>query len=302
MLLPSPPEGPTSRAHPRVAVLTLRGSRYGQHLLRTMALTVGRPALVVVSDNPFSRRWRLLRSVAGRIGWLDAVLYAIEETIWTIQPSTIASDAWPGYHAFAEVVAHVPSVSSPVVIEHLKRYGIDLLLLGQSGIVPEPVFAAPRMGTINAHPGWLPDDKGIDCAAWTILEGRFDRVGSSLHRVDRGVDTGPIISRRPYRWRGDETLPTIEARLYDDCVDLLVEAVAASRRGPLPVEANAGGSLRRKMPRADRSRARTQLNQYLATLRIETDGSRESQTSATGTEHSPLSATRVENSPPGSMR
>lgn len=250
-----------------------------------MAVQVGRPALVLVVENPISRRWRLLRSVAGRIGWRDAVLYAIEETARPTQPSTIASGDWPGYEALADAVEHVPAVSSPAVVEHLRRYAIDLLLLGQSGIVPEPVFAVPRMGTLNAHPGWLPDYKGIDCAAWAILEGRVDRVGSSLHRVDRGVDTGPIIERRQYRWRGDETLRMLEARLYDDCVDLLVGAVAASRLGELRSQANVGGSLRRKMPRADRARARMQLARHLATLRTGTDtGSRENSMPASGIE------------------
>lgn len=256
----------TARIDERIAVLTLDGSQYGQHLLRALSRHVGRPALVIVCDNSLRRRWRLLRSVAGRIGWRDAILYALEETASPTKPSTMSRDPWPGYGAFAEAVVQVSSVNAPSVAEHLRQHKIEILVLGQSGIVPESVLAAPRTGTINAHPGWLPDYRGIDCAAWTILDGRFDLVGSSLHWVDRGIDTGGIIRRRAYRWRGDESLRTLEARLYDDCVELLVEAVADIRRGTLPSEANVGGVLLRKMPRADRARVRVSLARHTASL------------------------------------
>lgn len=272
-MLPNPPSGSALRVDPRIAVLTLRGSRYGQHLLRTLVARVGRPALILVSANSLRRRWRLLRSVAGRIGWRDAMLYAIEETARPTQPSMASNAEWTGYEALADAVVYVPSVSSPIVAEELRRHQIDLLLLGQSGIVPETVFTVPKLATLNAHPGWLPFYKGIDCVAWTLLDGRFDQIGSSLHRVDRGIDTGEIVNQQLYRWRGDETLRVLEARLYDDCIDLLVDSIEAVRRGELRAQPNIGGVLLRKMPRAARVRARAQLAQHVATLRTRTSAS-----------------------------
>ena len=270
-VLPKNPHTDAARRDsPRIAVLTLRGSRYGRQLLRTLTARVGRPALVLVSDNSLQRRWRLLRSVAGRIGWRDAILYGFEETVRPTQPSMAAKDEWTGYGALADAVVHVPSVSSPIVADALRRHEIDLLLLGQSGIVPESVFTVPKIATLNAHPGWLPDYQGIDCAAWTVLDGRFDLIGSSLHRVDRGVDTGAIVTQRRYRWCGDETLQTLESRLYDDCIELLVEAVKDAGRGEFSLQPNAGGALFRKMPRAVRARACVHLARHVETLRAET--------------------------------
>ena len=250
----------------RIAVLTLAVSTYGHHLLRSLAAHGHRPALVVVLDNPLSRKVRLLRSVARRIGWRDALLYAVDETLSPTQPSSAPRGSWPGYDKVADAVVHVPVVSTPVAANQLRRHDIDVLLLGQSGIVPQSILDAPKVGTLNAHPGWLPDFKGIDCAAWTILAGRFALVGSSLHWVDAGVDTGRIIRQRQYRWRGDETLRLLEARLYDDCIELLVNAARDLERGTLASYDNVGGALYRKMRRADRARAARLLSERLATL------------------------------------
>ena len=163
----------------RIAVLTLAGSTYGHHLLRSLAAHGHRPALVVVLDNPLSRKVRLLRSVARRIGWRDGLLYAVDETLSPTQPSSAPRGSWPGYDKVADAVVHVPVVSTPVAANQLRRHDIDVLLLGQSGIVPQSILDAPKVGTLNAHPGWLPDFKGIDCAAWTILAGRSSGVPST---------------------------------------------------------------------------------------------------------------------------
>jgi hypothetical protein len=65
----------------RTAVITLDGSAYGATLLQRLARRQIPVHLAVVVENGFGRKWRLLRSVARRIGWTDASLYAIEEVV-----------------------------------------------------------------------------------------------------------------------------------------------------------------------------------------------------------------------------
>ena len=50
------------------------------------------------------------------------------------------------------------------------------------------------------------------------------RVGSTLHLVDSGVDTGAVLRRCPYTWNGDESMDLVGWRLWERCLDLLVEA------------------------------------------------------------------------------
>jgi methionyl-tRNA formyltransferase len=145
--------------------------------------------------------------------------------------------------------------------------GVDLVLLGQSGIVPSEVLKVPRIGTLNAHPGMLPEYRGIDCAAWAIERREFQLVGSSLHWVDAGVDTGPVVRRMPYRWRGDETLQVLGERLYDDCITLLADAAGNPEPGSADTCANSGGTQYYKMPRSLRRSAKRKLRDFLVSGR-----------------------------------
>jgi methionyl-tRNA formyltransferase len=248
----------------RVAVLTLEGSRYGKRLLHRLA-EAGRPAdLVVVVGGGTARNVRLLRGMARRIGWVDALRYAVEEVGRPLADPAPERGAARPYHELAGAVAHARSVRTPELPAVFEAHGIDLCLLGQSGIVPPPVLAASRLGTLNAHPGWLPAYRGVDCAEWALVHEDFDGVGSSLHWVDAGIDTGPIVRRRPYRWRGDETLRSLSARLVEDCLSLLAEAAEEARTAPLPALPNEGGRQYHKMPWAQRRVAASRLAAFLA--------------------------------------
>ena len=89
------------------------------------------------------------------------------------------------------------------------------------------MLAVPAYATLNAHPGILPDYRGMDPTFWAILEERFDHVGSTLHLVNQGIDTGAILERRFYRWQGSETMANLDQCLNEDCFDLLVESCQA---------------------------------------------------------------------------
>jgi methionyl-tRNA formyltransferase len=77
----------------------------------------------------------------------------------------------------------------------LAGYRPDLLVMyGFNWILPPAVFQLPRLGTINIHPGWLPRYRGAAPDLWAIRNGDRE-VGVTVHRVDEGVDTGPILAR-----------------------------------------------------------------------------------------------------------
>ncbi len=58
---------------------------------------------------------------------------------------------------------------------------------------PHAKFTGKRPVIINIHGGHLPDYRGCHCFFFALLEGRFDAIGSTIHYVDRGIDTGDII-------------------------------------------------------------------------------------------------------------
>jgi hypothetical protein len=244
---------------PRIGVLTTNRSAYGRALLHALAARGVPVRLVLVVDRSIRSDVRDIRRLARRVGWAGALGVARAEIGAPLGP-TRSTIAGPPLGGLASEVRRVGSRRSAMVRGLLQRAEIDLLLLGQTGIVPGEVLSVPSLGSLNAHPGSLPRYRGMDCAAWALLQGDRDAVGSTLHWVTEQVDAGPLVQWRPYRFRGDETLRLLEERLYDDCIRLLAEAAATVvQGGTLPAEPNAGGTLYHKMPIPQRREAERRL-------------------------------------------
>jgi methionyl-tRNA formyltransferase len=91
----------------------------------------------------------------------------------------------------------------------LARYlgkNIDLLVAhAWSYILPEAVFSAPAMGTINIHPSLLPKYRG-PAPHLQVLKNHDRLTGLTCHKIDAGIDTGPIIVQLSTPLKGDESL------------------------------------------------------------------------------------------------
>jgi hypothetical protein len=119
--------------------------------------------------------------------------------------------------------------------ETLRMLAPDLVVLVGADIVPAPVLAVPRLGTINAHYGLLPAYRGMNVTEWSVLQG--DPVGVTIHLVDAGVDTGDILLREEIPVAPGETFATLRRKHQDVAARLLVRAALQLRDGtarPLP--------------------------------------------------------------------
>lgn len=74
---------------------------------------------------------------------------------------------------------------------------------------------------VNLHISYLPWNRGSDPNFWSW----FDHTpkGVSLHFIDAGLDTGPIIAQREVKFTADDTLATSYQKLRAAAVDLLSE-------------------------------------------------------------------------------
>lgn len=112
--------------------------------------------------------------------------------------------------------------------EHIKKFEIELIILSgymrllSSGFV-ERHF--PRI--INIHPSLLPAFPGQD-AHTDVLKSGVRVSGCTVHVVDAGMDTGPILAqRRVPVFKGDERHQLVkrvqieEHRLYPEIIDLI---------------------------------------------------------------------------------
>jgi methionyl-tRNA formyltransferase len=125
--------------------------------------------------------------------------------------------------------------SSEASVKELKP---DLIVFTGGGLIRKNILAIPELGVLNCHSGLLPRYRGMDTLEWTILEAQdtLPQVGLTLHFMDSGVDTGPILRRYMEELQPGGTLKTVRERLEPEMVRLIGEGVRDLQRGDLQAE------------------------------------------------------------------
>ncbi|UBI07569.1 phosphoribosylglycinamide formyltransferase [Corynebacterium falsenii] len=77
---------------------------------------------------------------------------------------------------------------------------------------------------INTHPALLPAFPGAHAVADAMAYG-VRVTGTTVHIVDSGVDTGPILDQRPVTVRSDDTVETLHERIKETERALLVDVL-----------------------------------------------------------------------------
>ncbi len=123
------------------------------------------------------------------------------------------------YKNFSDTIHIVDNFNSFHCEEILKKYCPDLIVLGGSRILHEKILRIPKIGVINAHPGLLPGYRGNDVIRWALYNG--DPLGVTVHFVDAGVDTGPIVLQKEMTIDKNDTISTLEHKAEVLAADLL---------------------------------------------------------------------------------
>lgn len=98
------------------------------------------------------------------------------------------------------------------IIEILEKYKVDLVVLAGYLRILTPIFVNKyKYKLINIHPALLPSFPGTDGYGDTWKYG--SKVGGcTIHFVDEGVDTGPIIIQKTNPIQEDDTLESFKER------------------------------------------------------------------------------------------
>jgi phosphoribosylglycinamide formyltransferase-1 len=99
-------------------------------------------------------------------------------------------------------------------IEIIKQHGGDFVALaGFMRIVKPGLLSAFAGRIINIHPSLLPNFPGLE-AGKQALEAGVKETGCTVHFVDAGIDTGPIIVQRKVPVLPDDTVETLMNRIH----------------------------------------------------------------------------------------
>jgi phosphoribosylglycinamide formyltransferase-1 len=95
-----------------------------------------------------------------------------------------------------------------------------------------PAFLA-RFPAINVHPSLLPAFPGMRAVEEALAAG-VEETGVTVHFLDEGVDTGPVLLQEPVPVRPGDTPESLHARIHEVEHRLLPEAARRCLAGALP--------------------------------------------------------------------
>ena len=119
----------------------------------------------------------------------------------------------------------VKGANSVQMQDLLESLQVDLLILGNTGIIKNNILAVPSIGTLNAHPGILPQYKGLDSIYWASYHKNFENIGVTVHFVDEGIDTGNIISKTYVNFENEKNISKAYRKLLRLSTKVLADVV-----------------------------------------------------------------------------
>lgn len=157
-------------------------------------------AVVTMPDKPAGRGHLMQFS--------DVKKYALEAGIPVMQPEKLKDEAF---------------------IEELRSYQADLQIVVAFRMLPEVVWAMPRLGTFNVHGSLLPQYRGAAPINWAVMNGDKE-TGLTSFMLKHEIDTGNMILQERIPIGEDENVGSVHDRLMElskkmvlNTVDLIID-------------------------------------------------------------------------------
>jgi methionyl-tRNA formyltransferase len=97
--------------------------------------------------------------------------------------------------------------------DKIKEFKPDaIIVIAYSQIIPEKILLIPKYGCINIHGSLLPKYRGASCIQAPILNGDKE-TGITIMKMDKGLDTGPILKQKILNISEEETSESLSHKL-----------------------------------------------------------------------------------------
>ena len=160
-------------------------------------------AVVTMPDKIAGRGHKLLES--------DVKKYAVAKGLPVLQPEKL---------------------KSPEFIDQLRNINADLFIVIAFRMLPEAVWAMPRLGTFNLHGSLLLKYRGAAPINRAIMNGETE-TGITTFFLKHEIDTGDMIEQRSTPISDDDNVGTVHDRLMEMGADMVVSTVNSILDGSL---------------------------------------------------------------------
>lgn len=138
----------------------------------------------------------------------------------TLQPSAVKRYA--AEHGLP--VMQPVKMKDEAFINELRSYNADLQVVVAFRMLPEVVWAMPRLGTFNVHASLLPQYRGAAPINRAIMNGET-MTGVTTFFLDQNIDTGRIIKQKPHVIADDDNAEDVHDALMTLGAEIAVETI-----------------------------------------------------------------------------
>ncbi len=172
------------------------------------------PDLVVIVEEPQSRL-QMTRRRARRVGWFPAVgqaLFVVVLLPVLRRRGTRRRDAI--YRSASVEATHRPpnhrvtSVNDERTTALLSALQPDVVVVHGTRIISTAVLKTMACPVINMHAGITLRYRGVHGGYWALAEHHPEWVGTTVHLVDPGIDTGGILAQTTFGVSDEDTIAT----------------------------------------------------------------------------------------------
>ena len=145
----------------------------------------------------------------------------------------------PDVKIFAEElglpVIQPENLIDPAAVQQIKAWSPDVIVVAAFGqILRENILKLPPFGCVNVHASLLPRWRGAAPIQSAIMYD--DITGVTIMRMDKGLDTGPILSQRSIPISGSMTAGELSDILAQMGADLLAETLPSYLMGQIELQ------------------------------------------------------------------
>jgi hypothetical protein len=145
----------------------------------------------------------------------------------------------------AQRVIDVPSVNTDKTVKLLQDMCPKVIVVNGTRILEEKLLKATTAVLLNTHVGITPRYRGVHGGYWALASGDPNHCGVTVHKIDKGIDTGDIVAQaiiRPKRTDNFLTypllqiayaIPLLKHAIHDALIDKLETVPAQDDRSKL---------------------------------------------------------------------
>ena len=163
---------------------------------------------IIVLQERKQQLWRRIKREWQRVGgyrFLDVLAFrlyyklflAANDSLWMKQEGEKLTRKYAAIPESTKIL-YTESPNSVQAKQFLRGLQPEVVLARCKFILKEEIFTIASLGTFVMHPGICPEYRNAHGCFWALVRRDLDKVGMTLLKIDKGVDTGPVYGYYTY--------------------------------------------------------------------------------------------------------